>query len=262
MRTLLIPLLACLSVAVVFAQWGEGLLVSSGFVMEGRVVKGLPYSAHAITSIRQSLVTGSEINSSVTSLVARDSEGRTRREQTLLGIGGIALPRSESPTVIAIQDPVKLVNYLLDPRTHLARMNHQRTPAQQEEARNVEVNRRAEALKREPRTERTESLGVKTIEGLKAEGKRTVTTFPIGSVRNTAPIDVVVETWYSPELQEVLMTRRTDPRSGENTYRLTEIKRGEPAASLFEVPSDYRVETEAERRSNERDLRKEPRKEN
>jgi hypothetical protein len=52
----------------------------------------------------------------------------------------------------------------------------------------------------------------------------------------------VVETWYSPELQEVVFTRRNDPRTGENTYRLTDIKRGEPPVSLFEIPPDYRVE--------------------
>jgi hypothetical protein len=86
------------------------------------------------------------------------------------------------------------------------------------------------------------------MEGVKAEGTRTVTTFPIGSVRNSAPIEVVAETWYSPELQEVVYTRRYDPRIGETIYRLTDLKRGDPAASLFEVPADYRIETEGERR--------------
>ena len=37
------------------------------------------------------------------------------------------------------------------------------------------------------------------------------------------------------------MTRHSDPRSGETTYRLTNIVRAEPAASLFQVPSDYTV---------------------
>ena len=34
---------------------------------------------------------------------------------------------------------------------------------------------------------------------------------------------------------------RSDPRSGVTTYRLTNLKRGEPPADLFKVPSDYRV---------------------
>ena len=37
------------------------------------------------------------------------------------------------------------------------------------------------------------------------------------------------------------MTRHSDPRYGETTYRLTNISRAEPAATLFQVPSDYTV---------------------
>src|SRR5439155_11277373 len=107
------------------------------FVVEGRVVKGVPYSAQAVTSVKQTLPTGSEISTQVTALVARDTEGRTRREQNISAIGPWALGR-ESPTVIVISDPVKMVNYTLDPRTHLARMTRQRTGAEAEDARAAE----------------------------------------------------------------------------------------------------------------------------
>jgi hypothetical protein len=257
MRIRTILLTFSLASGGVLAQSGrESVAVSPAFVVEGRVVKGLPYTAHAVTSTKRVLPTGSEISTSVTALVARDSEGRTRREQTLLAIGGFSVERSESPTVVVIQDPVKTVNYLLDPRTHLARMNRQRPAVDPEEAQRRENARRIEVNRREPRTERTESLGTKLMEGIKTEGRRTITTFPIGSVNNSAPIEVVAETWYSPELQEVIFTRRSDPRFGETTYRLTDIKRAEPPASLFEVPADYRIETEGERRLEERPVRK------
>ena len=39
----------------------------------------------------------------------------------------------------------------------------------------------------------------------------------------------------------VVMTRHSDPRTGETTYKLTNINRTEPAKSLFEVPSDYTI---------------------
>jgi len=250
MRTLVISLLVTLACNVGNAQ--EAVVVSSGWVMEGRVVKGVPYTAHAVSSTKQTLVTGSEISTSVTALVARDSDGRTRREQTLLGIGALNVERTERPTVIVIQDPVKMLNYALDPRTHVVRVTKRLPPMNPEEARRIEERRQAEVNQREPRTERSESLGTKMMEGVKVEGKRTLTTFPIGSVRNSAPIEVVSETWYAPELQEVVYTRRSDPRFPESTYRLTDIKRGEPAASLFEVPADYHIETEAERREPRR----------
>jgi hypothetical protein len=40
-------------------------------------------------------------------------------------------------------------------------------------------------------------------------------------------------------LRVLVLTRHNDPRSGESTYRLVNIVRAEPDASLFQVPSDY-----------------------
>jgi hypothetical protein len=89
---------------------------------------------------------------------------------------------------------------------------------------------------------KAESLGTKTIEGVTAEGTRLTLTIPAGEIGNTLPIEVVDETWYSAELQLVVMSKRRDPRSGETTYRLTNISRSEPDRSLFEVPADYTVQ--------------------
>ena len=86
-----------------------------------------------------------------------------------------------------------------------------------------------------------ESLGTQTIEGALAEGTRSTLTIPAGEIGNTLPIEVVDETWYSSELQLVVMSKHRDPRSGETTYRLTNLNRSEPDRSLFEVPADYTV---------------------
>jgi hypothetical protein len=53
---------------------------------------------------------------------------------------------------------------------------------------------------------------------------------------------MVSERWFSPELGVVVMSRRSDPRFGETTYRLQNIARGEPSPELFQVPSDYTIE--------------------
>jgi hypothetical protein len=52
----------------------------------------------------------------------------------------------------------------------------------------------------------------------------------------------VNERWYSQELQTVVLTKNSDPRMGETTYRLTNINRSEPDPSLFQVPADYTVD--------------------
>src|SRR5690242_2470157 len=114
------------------AALAQVLLVSPSFVVEGKVVKGVPYTAQAVTSNKQTLATGGVISTEMTAQVARDAEGRTRREQTIGAIGPWFVERSsgEGRTVIVIQDPVKGVNYTLDPRTHLARVSRQRTAAE------------------------------------------------------------------------------------------------------------------------------------
>lgn len=86
-----------------------------------------------------------------------------------------------------------------------------------------------------------ESLGTQMIEGVMAEGTRVTFTIPAGKIGNAAPIVTVNERWYSPELQAVVMSKNSDPRSGETTYRLININRSEPDPSLFQVPSDYTI---------------------
>jgi hypothetical protein len=91
---------------------------------------------------------------------------------------------------------------------------------------------------------RTEDLGTQNIEGVDAEGTRTITTIPVGAIGNERPIEITYEKWYSKDLQLVVMSKHNDPRFGEQTYRLTNIVRNEPDPSLFALPSGYRLITE------------------
>jgi len=97
---------------------------------------------------------------------------------------------------------------------------------------------------------RTEDLGEQSYEGIIAKGTRTITTIPAGAIGNERPIETVYEKWYSPELQMVVWSRHTDPRFGEQTYKLTNINRTEPDPSLFKVPSGYKVVSGNERLYN------------
>jgi hypothetical protein len=81
-----------------------------------------------------------------------------------------------------------------------------------------------------------EDLGQQTIEGVTATGTRTTTVIPAGAIGNEQPIKIMSEEWTSSELQVLVLTKHSDPRTGETTYRLTGINRTEPAKSLFEMP--------------------------
>ena len=99
----------------------------------------------------------------------------------------------------------------------------------------------------------TKDLGSKEIDGVKAQGKLRSYEIPAGEIGNRNAIVVSTETWYSPELQVTLLSKSSDPRSGERSFRLAGLKREEPAAALFAVPSDYTVKDAmtVERRSEE-----------
>ena len=87
----------------------------------------------------------------------------------------------------------------------------------------------------------TKDLGTREIEGVRADGKLRSYEIPAGEVGNRNALTVSDESWYSPELQVTLLTKHSDPRVGESTFRLTSTRRDEPAAALFAVPSDYTV---------------------
>ncbi len=245
--------------------------ISGEMSFDGKLVKGAPYSAQVVTEITQTLSDGNRIVNRTTASLYRDSEGRTRREQTLRTIGGFATA-GDAPQMIFINDPVAQMNYVLDARTHVARkMPFFRfevrvappaeagkppgsTEGQTPPADRVENNGNVYVMTEPPasggyRVEyfgggkgaKTESLGKQLVEGVQADGTRTTVTIAAGEIGNELPIAIVNERWYSPELETVVMSRQTDPRFGETVYRLTNIDRSEPDKSLFEVPGDYTV---------------------
>ena len=89
--------------------------------IEGPIVKGKPYSARSITESTQMLADGNRITQRNEAVIHRDGEGRTRREQTLNGIG--PWQAGEPVTMINIHDPVADKSYSLDPTTRTAREN-------------------------------------------------------------------------------------------------------------------------------------------
>jgi len=204
--------------------------LSSEMRFGDKVVKSVPYSAQAVLESTQTLGDGTHITRKSTALLYRDSDGRTRREQTMDALGPFAVS-GDAPRMISINDPVNGVDYILDPQSKTARKMsssggpppHHREPPPASES-------------------KTESLGKQTIEGVEAEGTRSTVTIPAGQIGNDRPLEIASERWYSQTLQVVVLSKHKDPRMGETVYRLTNINRSEPPRSLFEVPSDYKIE--------------------
>ena len=84
----------------------------------GKPRQRCPYSAQAVTESTQTLGDGNRIVRKSTATVYRDSEGRTRREQSFKAIGPLA---TDGRATIFISDPVAGVDYFLDVRNQTAR---------------------------------------------------------------------------------------------------------------------------------------------
>ena len=199
-----------------------------------KVVTGAPMTATVTVTRDQTLADGNTIHAENQSTEYRDSQGRVRREVPFK----LATPATgiTEGTMVIIMDPVAGKRYVLNPQKKIAHempLHPPRPPA------NANGEPPAE---RDLANVATEQLGTKSILGLSAQGTRVTRTIPAGQIGNAKPISVVTERWVSTDLQIPLSMTHSDPMMGNMTSTVTSISRGEPDASLFQVPSDYKVE--------------------
>jgi hypothetical protein len=195
--------------------------------MGGKTVAGQPYSAQVTFKHNQTLQDGNLVEQTNTAMVYRDSQGRTRIEETRPTQSG------NSEQIVRITDPAARVSYVLDPVKKTAHRFTLPPP-------------RATNLQQPPRAGSnpnvtTQSLGSQTIDGLLVQGTQITRTIPAGQMGNTAPIQTVSTRWYSTDLSIDLSTSTTDPLHGNSSTTLADLSRDEPASTLFQVPSDYTV---------------------
>ena len=235
---------------VLVAAAGAVMKVTESAPLEVSPVKNAPFLADAATEFTQILGDGNRIEHRYVSSIARDSRGRTRREEEIALVGPFA-SAGATPRLVTILDPDAGVTYTLDEGLQIVFRNRAAEGAVA--AKLVELSKSLQAKKRvtaapapepaDPAASKviTEALGSRLIEGVQAQGTRTTTTIPAGAIGNVLPIDIVSERWMSPELQMPVLITRNDPRSGETIYRLINIVRTEPADALFTIPSGYEI---------------------
>jgi hypothetical protein len=238
----------------------------SKMAVETRTISNAPYSAEAVTESTQVLADGNRITRKTVTRIYRDGEGRTRREQV-----------SDNGAVesVSIVDPVAHLSYVLQPESRTAYRDFvliglpnivRKMSTAAREKQDLEKQRRQGpgqdgtivypdappppppppgpevrvGFERMPAGQTVrEDLGRQNVEGVTATGSRSTTTIPAGAIGNLQPLKIVSEQWFSPDLQVLVMTKHSDPRTGETTYSLQSIVRAEPDRSLFTVPPDY-----------------------
>jgi len=221
---------------------GPGMeLLGFGGMHGGKVVKGAPFSATAVSEHTQTLADGNHISRKTQSNLFRDSQGRFRKEQTLP-----AFASGQSKSVVIINDPVAATGYMLQTDKKIAFQMTKPNGKGPQGPDGADGDWKAKFAAREEKeiadgTLKVDNLGTQTIAGVVAQGTRRTRTIPAGRMGNEKAITIVSEQWYSNDLQIVVSSKHSDPSFGDSSFTLTSIQRTEPAASLFTVPSDYTV---------------------
>ena len=239
-------------------------------------VVGAPYSGEETQETVQTLLDGTHISRSRGVIKTyRDSQGRIRTERPLF-MGPVMGPgpnAQESPVIIEISDPVAGVRFTLDTQNKVAHRTAVPAAGGPRVFRSggmsavvaangattatfspslpgavpipppVRLGAPARVNRDDPMRPQfaSERLGTDVMEGVLVEGTRQTTTYPVGSQGNDRPIVVTTDIWQSPDLKITILNKSTDPRSGENTIRITNLNRAEPDPSLFQPPPEYSV---------------------
>ncbi len=200
-----------------------------------RLVTGAPYSALGTSETVIRLADGTRIVRRNRLRVWRDSDGRTRSEYSISSIGG-PTPLEFNRTVTVIDDPAAGERYMLQPGRELVTIpiSPCRAPIEGEPDFVGPVRAPGSAMSFSARTR----LGERKLDGERVSGSRIEATIPAGAAGNEKPIKMTAEQWYGRDLQVVVEATYRDPRTGETKYKLREIERKEPDASLFRIPEE------------------------
>ncbi len=259
--------------------------VFAGAPIGGAGVVGAPYSADAVTESVQMLADGNRIRQINETKLYRDSEGRTRREQSLNAMGPWRVLGDGGRTVF-VNDPTTQQSFILNLDQRTARQftapgvrplpldsngNYSRMPGRfataarpaipgddsgdhdagrstlsagsgEAEGNAVFMSTPTMTLTAAAgQSQSTEDLGERSIEGVSAFGSRTTTVIEANTIGNDLPIEITTERWFSRRLGSLVMSRHSDPRFGEVTYRLINVSLAEPDPTLFQIPDGFQV---------------------
>ena len=266
----------------------EKMVMAKKAAVESRVTPGAPYAAEAVNESTQMLADGNRIVQKSVTRVYRDSEGRTRREEVTENGDVVNVAIVDPVAHVSyVLDPKTRTAYRGSMMIAVPRVFERGIPPTEADKRATEVDavkrKMAQEKSDQLEKERTsdvpgtmmvkppppppppppgykgemmsgsaqtsqEDLGRQTVEGVAATGTRTTWTIPANAIGNLQPIKIVSEQWFSPDLQLLVLTKHSDPRTGENVYRLQSIVRAEPDRSLFTLPPDYTLRESAIRK--------------
>jgi hypothetical protein len=219
--------------SAVFAQPPQQPLQTTS----GTGFAGAPYSGRETTVTVRTLADGTTTTETFVQLLWRDAEGRTRREMIRHTPSG-----AEYRSVI-VTDPVGgfFLKWTIDDEAARRVMQIWPMAAAQKATATLPSNSPPPARPASTPAFRREVLPPQEINGVYAEGTRTVRTVRLEEESSNRVIEVSNELWISPDLKIIVRHILDDPRAGKTTTELTDVLRDGPDPALFQAPEGYAV---------------------
>lgn len=194
-----------------------------------------PFTATLQTEWVRDLYSGGTITVTNQRRIARDSKGRIYQERWLLVPKG---GKQESVmTAIQIADPNRHILYtcMMDVRHVCDETNYALSTSTAVKFEGPPTG----PLPNGAGYATHEELGKQQIAGLETVGTRDGTTYNPGMFGNDSQVTIEREYWYSPQLGINLLSKRSDPRFGTQTFTITELSIAEPEPRLFNLPEGF-----------------------
>jgi hypothetical protein len=209
-------------------------------VLESIVIPPIPHAPFFATLVTEAVKFAAD-GGSMTFVnerhIARNAEGRIYEERWLLVPKGGKV--KSMMNWIQVADPKQRTLYNCSPQRHVCDLLVY-NPESDLSAASLRKGS-THPLENGDGSDVWEDLGTRNILGIETEGVRETTVTNVGVLGNDQPLNSMSEYWHSQQLGINLLSIRSSPYFGKQTFTITDLSSGEPDASLFKVPDAYAV---------------------
>jgi hypothetical protein len=211
-----------------------------GSILESIVVPPkakAPFTLTLETTWVRGLADGGGITTANKRRIARDANGRIYMERWWL-VPPNALEQSEM-TTIQISDPVAHTHincFMLEPSKPCQMSTFEPSPETVYDF--FGPHSKGKTITGSGDTEWID-LGKQNIAGVETIGRRVITHYNPGVFGNDRTMTIEREFWYSPKLGFNMLSKRSDPRFGSETFTVTNLIPGDPDPQLFDIPAGF-----------------------
>jgi hypothetical protein len=195
-------------------------------------INAAPFTAKVLVTWNQPLIGGGTVSRKYYTLVARDTQGRVRRETRAF----VPADSNAEPPLLsfAITDPVAGSRVTCIQTAMNCTVVNFRAPLVANEATSETPAIQTKGFSRQ-------SLGQQTLDSLPVIGTRETTVTTAGAGANNRILIRSADLWYSPDLKMDLSVIRNDPQMGQVTLTVTDVLLGDPDPALFGITPGFNV---------------------